>query len=76
MEPDARLAALALNLVEGTVEHRAAADDLLVEGFADLDEAARGHAYLSGFLLTMLADARGTTVRAACAEVRALLRRG
>ena len=76
MEPNARLAALALTLVEGTVEGRPDAESLLVEGFADLDEAARGHAYLSGFLLTMLADARGTTVRAVCAQVRALLERG
>lgn len=50
-----------------------AADDLLAEGFADVAEAARAHAYLAGFLLTALADARYETPEQSCAFVRRLL---
>jgi hypothetical protein len=58
---DRDLARLALNLVEGTVRGEPAAAELLVDGFANVGEAARAHAYLAGFLLTALADARHDT---------------
>jgi hypothetical protein len=50
-----------------------AADDLLAEGFANAGEAARAHAYLAGFLLTALADARRETPEESCGFVRRLL---
>ncbi len=50
-----------------------AADDLLTEGFANVGEAARAHAYLAGFLLTALADARHETPARSCDFVRHLL---
>ena len=50
-----------------------AADDLLAEGFANVGEAARAHAYLAGFLLTALADARHETPEQSCGFVRRLL---
>ena len=50
-----------------------AADELLADGFADVGEAARAHAYLAGFLLTALADARHETPEQSCRFVRRLL---
>jgi hypothetical protein len=70
---DRDLARLALSLVEGTLRGEVAADDLLAEGFANLGEAARAHAYLAGFLLTALADARHETPEQSCRVVRRLL---
>jgi hypothetical protein len=70
---DRDLARLALSLVEGTLRGEVAADDLLAEGFANVGEAARAHAYLAGFLLTALADARHETPDQSCGFVRRLL---
>lgn len=73
MSTDRELARLALSLVEGTVRGDPAADALLADGFADVGEAARAHAYLAGFLLQALADARGETPDASCDFIRRLL---
>jgi hypothetical protein len=70
---DRDLARLALNLVEGTVRGEAAAAELLAEAFTDVREAARAHAYLAGFLLTALADARYETPEESCRFIRRLL---
>jgi hypothetical protein len=63
---DRDLARLALSLVEGTVRGEPGAEELLAEGFANVGEAARAHAYLAGFLLTALADARHETPAESC----------
>jgi len=73
MSTDHDLARLALSLVEGTVRGDSAADDLLADGFGDLDEAARAHAYLTGFVVEVLAECRHETPAQTCAFVRRLL---
>jgi len=70
---DHDLARLALSLVEGTVRGDSAADDLLAEGFSDPGEAARAHAYLTGFVVEVLAESRQETPAQTCAFVRRLL---
>ena len=70
---DRDLARLALNLVEGTVRGEPAATELLVDGFANAGEAARAHAYLAGFVLTALADARHETPSESCDYIRQVL---
>jgi hypothetical protein len=47
----------ALRLVAAAAAGDEAADSLLVDAFASAEEAALKHAYLSGFLLALLADA-------------------
>ena len=73
MSTDRELARLALSLVEGTVRGDSLADELLAEGFGDVDEAARAHAYLSGFVIEVLAEARHETPTQTCALIRRLL---
>ena len=73
MSTNRELARLALSLVEGTVRGDSAADDLLAEGFDDLEDAARAHAYLCGFVLETLAAARRETPSDTCAYLRGLL---
>jgi hypothetical protein len=70
---DRELARLALSLVAGTVRGDSSADELLAEGFTDEAEAARAHAYLSGFVVQSLATARGETPAQTCAFLRNLL---
>jgi hypothetical protein len=72
MDPDRRLARVALSLVEGMVRGDPSTDPLLVEAFTGLEEAARAHAYLCGFLLQLLAHERGESVggRACTSETR------
>jgi hypothetical protein len=70
---DRDLARLALSLVEGTVRGDPAADELLVDGFGDLGEAARAHAYLAGFVVEILAESRQETTAQTCALVRHML---
>jgi hypothetical protein len=69
------LANLALSLVEGTVRNDPAADALLLDAFDSLEEAATAHAYLSGFLIQYLAEARGGGISLTIDAVRALLQR-
>jgi hypothetical protein len=60
---------VALALAEGMARGDSDADALLVTGFNSLDEAARAHAYLSGFLLQLLADARSEDIMVTVAYV-------
>jgi hypothetical protein len=73
MSTNADLARVALSLAEGTIGDAVGAEDLLVDAFADVEEAARAHAYLAGFVLVALANCRGETPQEACAYVRRLL---
>ena len=49
---------MALALVRGLVERNEGADDLVVDAFDDMAQAAVSHAYLAGFLLQALAEQR------------------
>jgi hypothetical protein len=73
MSTERDLARLALSLVEGTIRSDSAADDLLADGFSDQAEAARAHAYLSGFVIETLAIARGEQPAKTCEYLRGLL---
>jgi hypothetical protein len=70
-----RLAGLALAVAEAAARGDEAADGLLVDAFADLDEAAVAHAYLSGWVLQLLAASRGEDVASTLAYVRSTLDR-
>jgi hypothetical protein len=70
---DTPLAKLALALAGGVARGDPDADALVVEGFNSVEEAARAHAYLSGFLLEMLAHARREPVLATLDFVRSKL---
>ena len=67
------LARLALALVEGSVRFGEAADEMFVDTFESLEEAAHAHAYLAGFVLQFLASLRGETVDQTVAEIRRVL---
>ncbi len=69
-------ARVALSLVEGVARGDEAAEDLLVDAFDGLGDAAAAHAYLAGFVLQALADARGEPLARTCSYVRALLAEG
>ena len=75
MAGDAELARRALALVEGVARGERAAENLLVDAFASVDEAARAHAYLCGFLLQLLAEAHDENPAAAAARVGDHLKR-
>jgi hypothetical protein len=60
---------VALALAEGVARGDSDADALLVTGFNSLEEAARAHAYLSGFVLQLLADARSEDLMVTVAYV-------
>ena len=75
MGGNGELARRALALVEGVVRGEQAAENLLVEAFSSVDEAAQAHAYLCGFMLQMLAAAHDESPTAAAARVRDLLSR-
>ena len=51
------------------------ADGLLVDAFCSLEEAARAHAYLSGWVLQLLAASRGEDMATTLAHVRETLAR-
>ena len=75
MGGNGELARRALALVEGVVRGEQAAENLLVEAFSSVDEAAHAHAYLCGFMLQMLATANDESHTASAARVRDLLSR-
>ena len=56
------LARLALALVEGSLQFGEAADEMFVDTFESVEEAAHAHAYLTGYVLQFLALERGETV--------------
>jgi hypothetical protein len=73
MDPDKRLATLALALADGVARGDPASDDLLIEAFDDLAEASRAHAYLTGFLLQLLAEERQEEATATMRYVRSVI---
>jgi hypothetical protein len=70
-----RLAGLALAVAEAAARGDETADGLLVEAFTDLDEAVVAHAYLSGWVLQLLAASRHEDVAATLDYVRSTLTR-
>lgn len=72
-DDDRSRALLALSLVEGMLRGDPLADGLAVESFDDLEEAARAHAHLSGFLLEVLAEQRRQSPQEAAFYIRSLL---
>jgi hypothetical protein len=67
------LARLALALVEGSLTVGASADEMFIDAFESLEEAASAHAYLTGFVVQYLAAERGETVDQAVVRIRRLL---
>jgi hypothetical protein len=76
MDERRRLAALALRLVEGVEAGDEHADALLADALGSYEAAALAHAYLSGFVLRLLADERQESIGATVARVRLLLVQG
>lgn len=74
VDDDARRdARLALSLAEAVARDDDAAEPFLVDAFDDVADAAEAHAYLSGFLLTVVADLRHESPADAAVYVRRLL---
>ncbi len=71
---DRRLAEVALGLAAGIARGDEAADSLVEGGFESVEEAARAHAYLSGFLLILLAKARNEEVQSTVPYVQSMFR--
>lgn len=76
MDDRRRLAALALSLIEGSENGDEHADALLADAFGTHETAAKAHAYLSGFILQVLATDRRQSIEEAVARVRRLLLQG
>jgi hypothetical protein len=57
---DPKRAELALSVVQGLLHEDAAAERMAIEAFDSLEDAATAYAYLVGFLIEDLADARRT----------------
>jgi hypothetical protein len=70
---DLRLAGVALGLAAGVARGDEAAESLVVGGFESVDEAARAHAYLAGFLLVLLAKARNEEITTTVPYVESML---
>lgn len=64
---------VALGLAEGVARGDTDADALLVAGFDSAEQAALAHAYLSGFLLQLLAHHRSEDIVATVKYVRSHL---
>jgi len=71
---DPKRAELALSVVQGLLHEDAGAERMAIDAFDSLEDAATAYAYLVGFLIEDLADARRTSVAMAIAGVRARLR--
>jgi hypothetical protein len=72
---DREAVGLALSLAEGVALGDAGADDLLLDAFDSVEDAARAHAYLAGFLLQVVAAERQEPVSSSTAHMRRLLGR-
>ena len=70
---DLRLAEVALALAAGVARGDESAEALTVGGFDSVEEAARAHAYLNGFLLVLLAKARNEEVESSVRYVKWML---
>jgi hypothetical protein len=64
------LALLALALVEGSLRVGDAVDEMFIDTFESLEEAAFAHAYLAGYVLQFLAVQRAQTVAQTASEIR------
>lgn len=64
---------VALGLAEGVARGDPDADALLVDGFDSVEQAACAHAYLSGFLLELLAHHRSEDIVTTVKYVRTVL---
>lgn len=73
MDEHRRLANLALHLIEGAERGDEQADALLADAFDSHAAAAHAHAYLTGFVLQLLASERREPMEATIARVRGLL---
>ncbi len=73
MHEHRRLANLALHLIEGSERGDERADALLAEAFESHASAALAHAYLTGFVLQLLAEERREPMETTVARVRLLL---
>jgi hypothetical protein len=73
MDDRRRLASLALSLIKGAENGDEHADALLAEALGTHETAARAHAYLSGFILRVLAAERDESVEQAASRIRQLL---
>ncbi len=67
------LARLALALVEGSLQFGQGADEMFVDTFESLEEAAHAHAYLTGYVLQFLARERGEEVHQTVNAIRSML---
>jgi hypothetical protein len=67
---------MALSVTEGMLRGDAAADDLAADAFDTAQDAALAYAYLAGFLLECLAEAKGESAERCAAGVRRLLAHG
>jgi hypothetical protein len=61
-------------VVQGLLQEDPGAERMAVEAFDSLEDAATAYAYLVGFLIEDLAEARRTSVAVAIASVRSRLR--
>jgi hypothetical protein len=73
MDDRRRLASLALSLIKCAENGDEHADALLAEALGTHETAARAHAYLSGFILRVLAAERDESVEQAASRIRQLL---
>jgi hypothetical protein len=71
---DIRLAEVALGLAAGVARGDEAAESLVVDGFDSVEKAVQAHAYLSGFLLVLLAKARDEEVDATVPYIQSMFR--
>ena len=74
-EDQSRNVRVAMSLVVGVVAGSSDADDLVLEAFDDLGQAASAYAYLAGFLLQTLAQQRHQDPAATAIWVQSLLSR-
>lgn len=72
---DHRRAMTALALAEGVARDDPTVDQVLVQAFDDMAQAAEAHAYLAGFLLQTLASASSEPIANTATYVRSLLQR-
>lgn len=73
MDDPRRLAALALSLIEASEHRDGHSDALLADALGTHETAAYAHAYLSGFILQLLATERHESIERTIARVRRLL---
>ena len=72
---DAAQARLALAVFAGFLRDDPAAEDIALDAFDSLDDAAMSYAYLCGYLVVTLADALQVTAVEALDQVRAAIQK-